>query len=269
MAKPPTPSEPYTRDGAVSAPPFSGSHTSSMPKFHPTPVIDAALCRFPLPKDLARMRDMCDPVSIIDLKHQDAQKQSSGDYMKQSQHTCFDDDLLALSSPNPSQFDHAYSVLRCKKAPLYYFGKPYNVGDIVLVKGRTDDQYFGRIDHFFVNEYEQKFFSMTWMLPKKASMTKLDHIRSISHSDLEEGNPHHGIESMDCIIGVILDVAASKSAISDMAQPTAISGSTDNVSAMDIILSSMENDTQSTDWEKSSTQMSQDMELQSAPALCV
>jgi hypothetical protein len=204
----------------------------SMPKFKPTPALETAFCRFPLPKDLAKMKDVCDPISIVDLKPsaQDTpypnkdmnptpQSNSnvesvspkkddySHEFMQKPHHICVDDDILAIPSTGLSPFDYTNSALRCKKAPLFYFNRPYYVGDIVLVKGRMEDQYFGRIDHFFVNEYDQKFFSMTWMIPRRASVEKLENVRSISMQDLEEANAHHGIESMDCILGVVLDAA--------------------------------------------------------------
>lgn len=229
---------------------YHGFHISpSMPKFQPSSALDVSFCRFPLPKDLARMKDICDSISVVDLSP--ITKESS----QLSSDTCTSPsyDLTDSIVPSPnmelvsslvssptwmtlsSSFE-IHSNLRSKKAPIYYFGKPYYIDDIILVKGRAGDHYFGRINQLFVNEYGQKFFSMTWMIPKKESLPKLDDIKSLQFCDFEEASVHQGIESMDCILGIVLPKSSIMSSqYTESISNSALTGDLDTVTPTQLL----------------------------------
>ena len=96
---------------------------------------------------------------------------------------------------------------------LEYFGTRYNVGQIVAVKGKDGCIYYVEVRQLYLNEYNQKFFSFTWLLPMSSSdcSSDTDDLLTCSQESTEAAagrvfrrtSLHKVIESLDCIIGPI------------------------------------------------------------------
>lgn len=89
-----------------------------------------------------------------------------------------------------------------------YFGIRYNIGQIVAVKGKDGCIYYVEIRQLYLNEYNQKFFSFTWLHPseEKASEEIIEKIEESNElHQFRRTSLHKAIESLDCIIGPIYD----------------------------------------------------------------
>lgn len=95
---------------------------------------------------------------------------------------------------------------------IVYCGISYCKGDIVCVKGFSLDYYLARITGFYLTEFQQKIFSMSWLIMengKVASMTRREFYRITDKTHfnkldkiVNEQN-HDGLESFDSVVFII------------------------------------------------------------------
>jgi hypothetical protein len=168
----------------------------------------------PLPAQLARACQYSFPIKDVDIRI-DSEPINIG-------LAAPNEEFRTLSRIDP-MFIHCQAYMTVDS--LEYFGVRYRVGQVVAVKGKDMCIYYVEIRELYLNEYGQKFFSFTWLLPlcaessdrsalsqesvPKASPSK-EQNPSPRHHDLspdkfKRTSLHKAVESFDCVIGLIFE----------------------------------------------------------------